>query len=85
MWYIDAMLTAYIKKQLKKAQIERMEDGYYFASIPNIKGVWGSGKTATIAKKELGEVFEEWLFLQIRDHVRVRGLSISKVNTRAYA
>jgi predicted RNase H-like HicB family nuclease len=73
-WYNDAiMLTEFISKKLKKAKYKLLEDGQYFGDIPGIRGVWAVHKNLQACKKELQEVFEEWLILQIADGVKIPG------------
>lgn len=75
MWYINDMLTSYIKKNIAKARFEYMkEGGEYFGSIPGIRGVWATGKTIAACRKELQEVLEEWIFWQTSDRVKIKGL-----------
>ncbi|OGN34332.1 MAG: antitoxin HicB [Candidatus Yanofskybacteria bacterium RIFCSPLOWO2_02_FULL_47_9b] len=71
------MLTEFIQRQIKKARYKVLKDGSYFASIPGIKGVWANSKTKRACEKELGEVFEEWALLKVRNHERIPGLVIN--------
>ena len=61
------MLTEYIEKAIARAEIEKMEDGRYFASIPNFKGVWADGDTSEECLRELRIAFEEWLVIALRE------------------
>jgi predicted RNase H-like HicB family nuclease len=61
------MLTEYIEKAIAQAEIERMEDGRYFASIPDFKGVWADGNTPEKCLSELRAAFEEWLVIALRE------------------
>ena len=47
------MLTEYLEKAMAQANVEKTEDGWYFASIPQFKGVWGDGDTPKESCKEL--------------------------------
>lgn len=67
------MLSEYLDKQIKKAKFKKLEDGYYFGSIPGFRGVWSYGKTLNTSKKELREVLEEWFLLKVRDRERIPG------------
>jgi len=69
------MLTEYIEKAMQKAKYEKLEDGTWYAEIPNFQGVWANGKTVERTRKELQEILEEWLFLGIKD-----GDSIPKIS-----
>lgn len=61
------MLFEYIQKALEKAQYKTLEDGTWFAQIPDFQGVWANGRTIEECRHELMEVLEEWLLLKIRD------------------
>ncbi len=61
------MLKDYLTKAMKKAQIEKMEDGRYFGAVQGFPGPWADGDTEEECRKELEEVFEEWLVLALRD------------------
>lgn len=59
------MFTQYVQKTMRKARIERVEDGYY-GSIRGFQGVWAQGKTKRECEQQLREVLEEWLLIKIR-------------------
>jgi predicted RNase H-like HicB family nuclease len=61
------MLLEYIQKALERAQYKSLEDGTWFAEIPGFEGVWANSRTVEECRRELQEVFEEWLVLKIRD------------------
>ena len=60
------MLAGYIAKAVEKAQYEKMENGRYFATIPNFKGLWAEGKTIEVARRELIETLEDWILISFR-------------------
>ncbi len=70
------MLSEFIKKQLKKATYERLEDGSYYGEIPGLRGVWADAKNLEDCRKELREVLEGWLVLKLRDRDPIPGLPI---------
>lgn len=61
------MLFEYVQGALEKAEYKKLDDGTWFAEIPNFEGVWANGKTVEECRKELMEVLEEWLVLKLRD------------------
>ena len=61
------MLLEYIQKAIEKAEYKKLEDGSWFAEIPEFEGVWANGKSIEECRKELIEVLEEWLILKIKD------------------
>ncbi len=62
------MLLEYIQKALEKAQYKNLDDGTWFAEIPDFEGVWANASNVEQCRHELQEVLEEWLILKIRDH-----------------
>ena len=77
------MLIQYIQGALEGAEYKRLEDGTWFAEIPDFEGVWANGQTVEQCRKELMEVLEEWLVLKIRDKdpiptVRGKTLNVSE-------
>jgi predicted RNase H-like HicB family nuclease len=61
------MLVEYVQGALEKAEYKKLEDGSWFAEIPDFEGVWANGKTVEECRKELVEVLEEWLILKLSD------------------
>ncbi|PIY33040.1 MAG: HicB family protein [Candidatus Infernicultor aquiphilus] len=71
------MLTEYIEEALKRAKYEIIDDEEpYYGEVPELKGVWASGKTLEECRKKLKEVIEGWLILSIK-----KGLSIPKLGS----
>ncbi len=70
------MLTEYIEEALKKAKYEIIDDEEpYYGEVPELTGVWASGKTLEECREKLKEVIEGWLILSIK-----KGLSIPELN-----
>jgi len=61
------MIIEYCQKAIEKAEYKKLNDGTWFADIPNFKGVWANGNTVEECRKELLSVLEEWLILKLRD------------------
>lgn len=55
--------------------------------IPGVSGVWANAKNLEDCRKELQEVLEDWLVLQLRDRQKISGLKTKdlKIKTRQYA
>ena len=62
------MFNEYLDKAMQYAHIEHIEDGSYFGRIPGFKGVWANAATEQECRKELREVLEGWILLNIADH-----------------
>jgi len=60
----ENMLLEYIQKVIEKAEYKKLDDGSWFAEIPNFEGVWSNRKTVEECRRELTEVLEEWLFFK---------------------
>ena len=61
------MLTEYIEEALKTAKYEIINDEEpYYGEVPELKGVWATGKTLEECRKNLKEVIEGWLIISIK-------------------
>jgi predicted RNase H-like HicB family nuclease len=54
-------IRRYICEAMKRAQYERMEDGEFFASIPEFEGLWATGATVEEARNDLEVALESWI------------------------
>jgi len=69
------MLTEYIEEALKRAKYEIINDEEpYYGEVPELRGVWATGKTLEECRKNLKEVIEGWLIISIK-----KGLPIPKI------
>lgn len=62
------MMAQYIQAALETAEYKKLDDGSWFASVPDVEGVWANGITVEQCRRELVEVLEEWLLLKVRDN-----------------
>ena len=61
------MLREFFDFYLKKANYELIENGkLYYGEIPELKGVWATGKNLEECRKNLLETLEAWVILQLR-------------------
>jgi predicted RNase H-like HicB family nuclease len=66
------MLTEYIKAALDRAKFEIIKDDEpYYGEVPELEGVWATGKTLEECRSKLVEVIDGWLVVRLR-----RGLPI---------
>jgi predicted RNase H-like HicB family nuclease len=79
------MLSEYIQKALEKARYKVLEDGTWFAEIPDFEGVWANAGTVEACRHELQEVLEEWLMLKIRDHDPIPEIEGTEIKIREVA
>ena len=54
-------IRRYISEALKRAEYERMEEGQFFASIPDFEGLWATGATIEDARNDLEGALESWI------------------------
>lgn len=59
------MLSEFIKRQLKKARYELLDDGTYYSEILGLRGVWANAENLEDCRGGLREVLEGWLLLKI--------------------
>jgi predicted RNase H-like HicB family nuclease len=61
------MLIQYIKTALEYAKYEIIDDEEpYYGEVPELQGVWASGKTLEECRKNLEEVVDEWIIIRLR-------------------
>ena len=62
------MLTEYIDEALRRARYELIEDEEtpYYGEVPELPGVWASGRTLEGCRRELKEVVEGWILVSVR-------------------
>jgi len=61
------MFAEYIQAALERAQYNIIDDEEpYFVTVPELSGVWASGKTIEECRKELMSVIEGWVLLRLR-------------------
>ena len=62
------MITEYINAALMKARYELIEDEEpYYGEVPELAGVWATGKTLEECRKNLTEVIDGWLVVRLRN------------------
>jgi len=69
------LITQYIEAALSRARYEIIEDEEpYYGEVPELEGVWATGKTLEECRRNLAEVIDGWLVVRLR-----RGLSIPSI------
>ena len=61
-----ATYLEYLRAAMTHAAYERVEDGRYFASIPNFEGLWAVGSSRDDAANELYEALDNWLDVHVK-------------------
>lgn len=66
------MIHQYIEAALKQARYEIIEDEEpFYGEVPQLQGVWATGKTLEECQHNLAEVVEGWILVRV-----ARGLDI---------
>ena len=69
------MLTEYVAVALGKPRQEMVDDDDpFYGEIPDLKGVWSSGKTLEECRQNLKEVVEGWILLSIKQSLPIPSL-----------
>ena len=70
------MIREYIKAAMKNAHYEIIEDEEpYYGEIPELKGVWATGKTLEECRDNLTESLEGWILVR-----NSQGMDIPAIN-----
>lgn len=61
------MIVEYIGAALARANYEIIRDEEpYYGEVPELKGVWATGKTLEECRKKLAEVIEGWIIIRLK-------------------
>jgi len=64
------MLIQYIQAALEKARYEIIDDEEpYYGEVPELEGVWATGKTLEECRRSLEEVIDEWIIIRLRNEL----------------
>ena len=62
------MLTQYVQEALNRAHYEIIEDQEpYYGEIPDLEGLWATGKTLEECRRNLAEALEDWPLFSIAE------------------
>jgi len=60
------MLTEYIQRALEHAHYEIIDDDEpFYGEIPDLPGVWATGKTLEDCRRNLASALEDWLLFSL--------------------
>lgn len=66
------MLRDYIKAALERAHYELIEDAEpFYGEVPELKGVWATGKTLEACRSNLESTLEGWLLVRLSRNLDV--------------
>ena len=61
------MITEYIAAALDRAKYEIIDDEEpYYGEVPELEGVWATGKTLEECRHNLAEVIDGWLVVRLK-------------------
>lgn len=70
------MISGYIVAALSHAKYEIIKDEEpYYGEVPELKGVWATGKTLEECRSNLADVIDSWLVISLK-----KGLPIPTLN-----
>ena len=76
------MLIQYIQAALEHAKYEIIDDEEpYFGEVPELQGVWASGKTLEECRKNLEEIIDEWIVIRLRKGMTIPSIGIFNIET----
>jgi predicted RNase H-like HicB family nuclease len=71
------MFQDFLSFYLNKAKYELIEKGKtYYGEIPELRGVWATGKTLEECRKNLLETLEGWVILRLRKNLPIPNFKI---------
>lgn len=78
------MLTEYVAAAMRHAKYEILpDDGSFYGSIPECRGVWANAATLEACRAELQSVLEDWIVIKLRhnddDFVVIDGVDLNPV------
>lgn len=74
------MIREYIEAALNRAKYELIEDEEpYYGEIPELKGVWATGKTLEECRRSLADVVDGWLIVRLKKGLPVPPIGNLKV------
>jgi predicted RNase H-like HicB family nuclease len=72
------MLIEYVEEALRRARYELIEDQEpYYGEVPELKGVWATGKTLEECRENLKDVIEGWILVSLK-----RDMSVPRLGRR---
>jgi len=74
------LITEYIEAALSRAKYEIIDDEEpYYGEIPELEGVWATGKTLEECRRSLAEVIDGWLVVKLKKGLPVPPIGEYKV------
>jgi len=69
------MIGEYVQEALNRAKYEMIEDEEpFYAEVPELPGVWATGRTLEECRTNLIEVIEGWILLSVQKELPIPAL-----------
>ncbi|RPJ79629.1 MAG: type II toxin-antitoxin system HicB family antitoxin [Alphaproteobacteria bacterium] len=66
------MLIQYIRAAFERAKYEIIDDEEpYYGEVPELEGVWATGKTLEECRRNLEEVIDEWIVIRLGNELHL--------------
>jgi predicted RNase H-like HicB family nuclease len=70
------MIHEYVQAALESAHYEMIEDEEpYFGEIPELQGVWATGRTLEECRRNLAETIEGWILIRTRQNLEIPSIN----------
>ena len=74
------MIHSYIDAAMQRARYELIQDEEpYYGEVPELQGVWATGKTLEECRRNLIEVVDGWLLLRIARKMPIPALGEARL------
>ena len=74
------MIVEYIEAALARAKYEIIRDEQpYYGEIPELKGVWATGRSLEECRRNLSEVIEGWIIVRLREGLPIPPLGRRRI------
>lgn len=75
------MLLEYVQAALSKAKYEIIKDeDPFYGEVPELRGVWATGKTLEECRKNLSEVIEGWIMVRLKKGLPIPPIEEYKID-----
>jgi predicted RNase H-like HicB family nuclease len=76
------MFAEYVQAALEKAQYKLIDNGEepYFVDVPELDGVWATGKTVEDARRNFIEALEDWIAAHLLWNLALLPISGHSIN-----
>lgn len=74
------MICEYIENAMQHAQYELIKDDEpYYGEVPELAGVWATGKTLEECRKKLAEVIDGWILIRLARNLPIPPIGQTRI------